>query len=390
MHNSSPTISVAGQSLVERPVAATTGGLADLLAASDVVFSNFEATVAADHAWPTKTRTLHIASFEALEALARLGLTDLGHANNHAFDLGPPGIEAAHKAVARLALTLTGSGKHLDYASRPTVRAVAGTRVAILAADCGPQPDIVYAGEHRAGIHPLRIRRTLNVPPADYAVLARLLAETGEDRRQAGRAAVGYRGALTSDTLDFFGLTARESPTVADERRPDPADLALMHRRLAEARAAADLVLVSLHHHHWEPEWGAAPAWFTDLARDLIDHGADIIVGTGAPVLQPVSFYRGRPIFAGLGNFIFHTHRPAIYDARGIGVWTGAVCRCRCASGGELDRIDIVPIAAGRLEDGSGEAPAPRALDGATAATVMDRLAAGLSAGERARLNLAV
>jgi poly-gamma-glutamate synthesis protein (capsule biosynthesis protein) len=42
-----------------------------------------------------------------------------------------------------------------------------------------------------------------------------------------------------------------------------------------------------------------------DEARQMIDAGADAIFGHHAHRLQPMDTYRGRPIFYGLGNFVW-------------------------------------------------------------------------------------
>jgi hypothetical protein len=39
-------------------------------------------------------------------------------------------------------------------------------------------------------------------------------------------------------------------------------------------------------------------------ARRVIDAGADAVVGHGPHVLRGVEFYRGRPVFYSLGNFV--------------------------------------------------------------------------------------
>ncbi len=43
----------------------------------------------------------------------------------------------------------------------------------------------------------------------------------------------------------------------------------------------------------------------TKIARRAIDLGADMVVGTHAHVVQGVEYYRGKPIFYGLGNLVF-------------------------------------------------------------------------------------
>ena len=62
-------------------------------------------------------------------------------------------------------------------------------------------------------------------------------------------------------------------------------------------------VLVYLH---WGTEYAAQPSTGQrQQAHDLIDAGAAAVVGAHPHVVQPVEFYRGRPIVYSLGNFLF-------------------------------------------------------------------------------------
>jgi poly-gamma-glutamate synthesis protein (capsule biosynthesis protein) len=74
-------------------------------------------------------------------------------------------------------------------------------------------------------------------------------------------------------------------------------------RAIREADANADLVLVVIH---WGVELDTAPREYQiEEARRMIDAGADAIFGSHAHRLQPLDTYRGRPIFYGLGNFVW-------------------------------------------------------------------------------------
>ena len=64
-----------------------------------------------------------------------------------------------------------------------------------------------------------------------------------------------------------------------------------------------DVVVVSMH---WGEEYQPEPDLLTvELAREMIDAGADIIFGHHPHVLQPVERYKDGLIFYSLGNFIF-------------------------------------------------------------------------------------
>jgi hypothetical protein len=72
---------------------------------------------------------------------------------------------------------------------------------------------------------------------------------------------------------------------------------------IREADANADLVIVVIH---WGVELDTQPRDYqVDEAHQMIDAGADMIFGHHAHRLQPMDTYHGRPIFYGLGNFVW-------------------------------------------------------------------------------------
>ncbi len=359
--------------------------LCELAGKADLALVNLEATVNAPGAWPTKTRTLHLARPRALATLRRMGFGALGLANNHAFDLGPPGIEATRRAAARCGLLVAGTGADLLEAGQAACAETGNGRVAVVSVDLGPQPDIVYADASRAGINPLRLRMSLDLPEAEYGVLEQIMDETGQKAREAARAAIGFRPSLPATATEFFGLRVRRGEGIALLLTPDPGDLERVRSIIADAAGRADRVAVMAHSHHWTADWSRSPEWFLSLARAMIDAGADLVVGTGAPVLQPVSFHRGRPIFSSLGNLVFHSGRAASYDRIGLPVWDGALVACIFPVDGGACRLEIAPLAAGRPEVGPrGPASGPLPLPFARAAEVFDHLTRGLSQDQKA------
>ncbi|MEA2023394.1 MAG: CapA family protein [Actinomycetota bacterium] len=78
---------------------------------------------------------------------------------------------------------------------------------------------------------------------------------------------------------------------------------AAMTRAIRAADEIADLVLVTIH---WGMQDTTQPRPFEiGLARAFIDAGADGIFGHHQHVLQPLGWYRGKPIAWGLGNFVW-------------------------------------------------------------------------------------
>jgi hypothetical protein len=109
-------------------------------------------------------------------------------------------------------------------------------------------------------------------------------------------------------------------------------------------------------------------------ARRCIDAGANIFIGHGTPVVQGMEIYKERPIFYGLGNFIFHTVQPGRWLERvGTRAWESVVAHCHFRADGSLSEIVCHPIAVGG-DGGEGAADAakvaspPRAADAVVAA----------------------
>ncbi|PVZ58409.1 CapA family protein [Arthrobacter sp. H-02-3] len=67
-------------------------------------------------------------------------------------------------------------------------------------------------------------------------------------------------------------------------------------------KARVQLLIVSAH---WGGNWGSdAPARHQDLARDLIDAGADVVFGHSPHVFRGVGIHRNRPIIFSAGDFV--------------------------------------------------------------------------------------
>ena len=127
----------------------------------------------------------------------------------------------------------------------------------------------------------------------------------GASRDQALRAAYfeldGWKVAVVglSEVLDpDYQVAGPHTPGTAAGN-----DFGLALRAIRDASRRADLVIVSIH---WGYELDTQPrAYQIDEAHRMIDAGADVIFGHHAHRLQPMDTYRGRPIFYGLGNFVW-------------------------------------------------------------------------------------
>ena len=118
-------------------------------------------------------------------------------------------------------------------------------------------------------------------------------------------------GSLRIAFLAYVDIDPKEAAAGLD--RPgvawlDPAQ-ALADIRFA--RALADLVIVCPH---WGVEYALKPTRDQmELAHQMIDAGADMIVGSHPHVVQPLENYRDHWIAYSLGNFVFDQQNPATH-----------------------------------------------------------------------------
>ncbi len=132
-------------------------------------------------------------------------------------------------------------------------------------------------------------------------------ADAAEAHRPARFDVHGWRVAVLG-----FGGVVPAPDWIATDERPGMADgdtIETMTAAVAAAAEQADLVIVSIH---WGVELDTTPR-ADDIARAeaMIDAGADIIFGHHSHRLNPLGWYKGRPIFWGLGNFVWPQLSPA-------------------------------------------------------------------------------
>jgi poly-gamma-glutamate capsule biosynthesis protein CapA/YwtB (metallophosphatase superfamily) len=103
-----------------------------------------------------------------------------------------------------------------------------------------------------------------------------------------------------------FGMVIDPPEQVAGPGHPGTAaghDTEVMLRAIRQAERRADLVVVTIH---WGVELDTEPRpEQVELGHAFIEAGADVVFGHHAHRLQPLEHYRSRPIFWGLGNFVW-------------------------------------------------------------------------------------
>jgi len=357
---SSPfTLAVTGQSLILHDVRHVTdqgfAAVKELTRKADVAFTNFETTILGRHGgWPLKGSAFGCSPAAVLDCLKDMGFDALALSNNHAFDLGPPGVLSTLEEVARRDFLHAGIGGDATGARRAGMKKINDRKVALVAMDAGPGPAIMFADNAtktrpaRPGVNKLDVFRVFEVDHENFANLVSI-QETFQSNPME-RANYGQpddpRELTSPDEIDFYGTTFRRSPANCRRIVIDQASLRGQLETIRKAASDGAFVIAYLHHHHWEPSWRDVPEWVQLFARSCVDAGANVFVSHGAPVLQPVEIYRGAPIFFGLGNFLFHL--PEGEDDWGSpDVWKSVVATCSFDGTGQIRSVDLVPVVLG-------------------------------------------
>ena len=294
-------LAVLGQALIAHDLRAQPwqdfAELAAMLAESDFCFTDLETAIRSPLAErPTREGVfLHAAGPAVLDCLKALSVSLLATANNHVWDLGTGGIIGMLRELDMRGFTHAGCGADLRTATAADYLQTVNGRVALVAGASGSIRDGAAATAARAGINELRI---------------------------------GANGALNAADADRF-LGA-----------------------IAEAAACADIVL-AYHHNHLLDEGGRkTPQWQRDFAHRCIEGGASLYASHGAPRLQGIEIYRGRPIFYNLGNFIFQTATEhGFYDDD---VWQSVIAQCRF-DGGRFREMTLTPLQLNARGGGPGD-----------------------------------
>ena len=211
---------------------------------------------------------------ESVEFLQEYGFDVVTRANNHALDYGIRGLRDTTSILEYHGIGHCGAGETLAAATEPFRAEVGHLSVAILSF-CSALPSGYAATAERPGVAPIRIHQAYHVD----------------------------------------GVQAEEQPGMAPYvfTWPEERDLQRALTLVAAVREKADLVIVCIH-------WGVPPMWMAPfqgtlanyqqpLGRQIIDAGADLIVGHHAHTLHGIEVYKGRPILYSVGNFLYQKAR---------------------------------------------------------------------------------
>ncbi len=342
------SIALAGDCILTRPLSVFREerflGVREILRRADARFGNFETNVhrylEGNQAQRQGGGTYLTTEPPMLEDLKWMGFNIVACGSSHADDYGWEGVLNTMRCLDEAGLPHAGSGRHLAEARSPAYLDTPRGRVGLVAATAQFNPGY-RAGEQRRdtpghpGVNGIRHRVSYVVDQATLNEVREIGRKIGleveeERRRYQGDPGGGDR----PDAYSLLGHTFVLGPEFAVRTTGNASDIEENVRQVRLARAMADRVIVSLHCH----EQGG-PTLFTakrrsdvedladfavDFAHRCIDAGADAFVAHGPQVALGVEIYKGRPIFYGLGIFIFQLETlrflPAeAYERYGLG-----------------------------------------------------------------------
>ena len=310
--------------------------MAQILPGADAAFANLEGTV---HTWDEGTPGITQGTFmttdpKLLDDLKWLGINMVSCANNHAFDYGEGGVLANIRHLDEAGLVHAGTGKNLAEARAPGYLDTPNGRVALVAATAAFRP-WNQAGEQRPdlrgrpGINPLAFQTSYRVDAAAFEQLQRMSRELGFEMGKERNRKHFYSDkeipAESEAELVLLGNRYVRDKAFSISTQANGRDVEDNLRWIREARRQADWVVVSVHCHEFggntlltakaRAELEEPADFVTHFAHQVMDAGADVVVGHGPHFPLGIEIYKGKPIFYSVGNLIFQNETVGFFPA---------------------------------------------------------------------------
>lgn len=294
----------------------------NILKQGDARFANLEVTTHRREGSPSAFSggTWAMAEPEVLEDLSFYSFNMLNGATNHTLDYLYGGLNATEYYIKKYGFIYAGLGKNLADASEPRYLETTKGRVALIGCtstfhESWAAGDQSRDMEGRPGINPLRYNTTYSVSEEKLSQLKYIADSTYINADENLAIKEGFQNEYSKHNFRFGGHFFEAGDEEGMKRHIIEQDLNRLKEAVKQAHRQADYVIVSIHSHEMEKENKNEPPDFQiEFSRQMIDAGADIIIGHGPHVLRGVEIYKGKPIFHGLGNFIFQndtvTHLP--------------------------------------------------------------------------------
>lgn len=304
------SLALAGDCIASHPITPLRNRLPgfaavmDLLGKADLCCGNLETSIIDmtafqghpycwDGDWPL------VATLGAAADLAALGFDMFARANNHALDWGLEGMRETTKRLDAAGLVHAGAGETLGLACRAAYVERPQGRIGMVSVATSFRPTTEALRPHgatpgRPGISAIRLRQIDIMTADEMEVLRRLTVDEQETE-------------ANSKSVSLFGRHFEAGEARGYRHEMNPAVFAEFLGSVRQGKQSSDLLVAMIHAHEFGREGYPEPPSpvLKQLARAAIDAGADVVSVSGIHHLGPVDLYRGRPVFYGLGNFIW-------------------------------------------------------------------------------------
>ena len=301
------TIAATGDTLISRAVAgpgsdAAFDAIVDVVRGATLAITNLEMNLLAEpnamRARGSPEPRWTFGSAREAEALAALGFDVVGQANNHAADYGPDGMADTSAILKASGLVPAGTGRDLGHAREAVMVGSGSRRIAVLAVAISASPESVATSARRGvngrpGVNPLRYIADVTVDAKTYETLRRLAPALQGGSETAG------------DRFTLLGTSIKKGTETSVTLVPDARDLEGILAEVARARAAAEIVVLSVHSHEPSNDSDEPAEIVRRLAHQAIDAGVQLVVGHGPHRLRGVEVYMGGAILYSVGNFLY-------------------------------------------------------------------------------------
>jgi len=218
---------------------------------------------------------------------------------NYPFEKIADTLRGADLAIANLECPVSEAGRNLHhlYSFRADPRVIDGLKYAGFGV-LGVANNHMYDWDRPALLDTVQRLRAAGLRPVG----------AGANALEAHYPVVVNLNGVRLAFLAYVGIEPKEAEAEPDQPGVAWLDADRVLGDIRFARPLADVLIVCLH---WGVEYAPKPdRKQIELAHQMIDAGADLVVGGHPHVVQPCELYHGHWIAYSLGNFIFDQHWP--------------------------------------------------------------------------------
>jgi poly-gamma-glutamate synthesis protein (capsule biosynthesis protein) len=284
--------------------------LAQILRSSDVAIGNQESTFFDIATFPGPgpgSPYILLGRPTLAKGLNALGIEMVSTASNHSNDWGVEGLIAMTRLLDAAGIVHAGDGMTLAEARAPRFLRSSNGRVALIAAAStykqgAKAQDAIDGVPARPGINGLRVR-PINIVSA--GTMRHLRAVWGR-KQEPGDLVVSVDTPFAQPIEKRY--RAGPHPRVIYDMNVVDHDEIL--DAIRAGKREADVAVFTLHAHENADNMddlapGPPADFLVRLFHDAVNAGADVVMGGGPHSMRGIEIYRGKPIFYGLGVFLF-------------------------------------------------------------------------------------